>query len=112
MTNYLTTYKMNLIRDKKYDKVLKTEDIFIDDNIFSDTNPKDNSNLVDEITSDIDVNDILFEYVPIDTAYNIPPTPEPRFEFSNILLRNNKEKQSAPKKIREKYLKIGRNRGK
>ena len=103
---------MDLIGGKKYDKVLKTEDIFIDDNIFSDTNPKDNSNLVDEITSDIDMNDIFFEYVPIDAAYNIPPTPEPRFDFSNILLRNNKEKQRAPKKIREKYLKIGRNRDK
>ena len=50
------------------------EDIFIDDDIFSDTDLKDISNLNNKIKSDIDVNDSLFEHVPIDTASNVPPT--------------------------------------
>ena len=33
--------------------------------------------------------------MPIDTAYNVQPVPEPRLDFSNILLRNNKEKHKA-----------------
>ena len=39
---------------------IKTENIFIDDNTFSDTGTKDNSNLIDKIKPDIDMNDILF----------------------------------------------------
>ena len=37
-----------------------------DNHLFSDTNPKDIFDLVDLITSDIDINDILFEYELID----------------------------------------------
>ena len=39
---------------------IKTENIFIVDDIFSDAGTKDNSNLIDKIKSDIDMNDILF----------------------------------------------------
>ena len=98
-------------RREEVDDLIKTEDIFINDNIFSDTDPKDISNLIDEIKSGIDVIDILFEHVPINTASNVPLLPEPKVDFSNILLRNNKEKQGI-KKIREKYLKMGQNRDK
>ena len=78
-------------RRQEIEEVIKTEDIFIDDDIFSNNDPKDISNLIDEIKSGIDENDILFNYVPIDTASNVPPTNEPRLDFSNISLRNNKK---------------------
>ena len=68
-------------RRQEIDDIIKTEDIFIDDNIFSDTDPKDISNLLDETKSNIDVNDIFFEQVPIDTASNDPRAPEPRLYF-------------------------------
>ena len=54
------------------------EDIFIDDDVFSDTITKDVSNLIDKIKSEIDVNDILFEQMSIDTASNVPSAPEPK----------------------------------
>ena len=60
------------------------EDIFIDDDIFSNTDPKDISNLIDKIKSDIDVNNISFEHVPIDVASNVPPAPEPSLDFCKI----------------------------
>ena len=91
---------------QEIDNVVKTEDIFIDDGIFSDTDPKDISNLIDEIKSDIDVNDILFEQQihPIDTASNVPLAPEPSLDFSDILLKKNKEKhKAAQKKKKKKY---------
>ena len=37
-----------------------------DDHLFSDTDPKDIFDLVDLITSDIDINDILLEHELID----------------------------------------------
>ena len=74
--------------------VIKTEDIFFNDDIFSDTNPKNISNL--------NVNDISFKHVPIDTASNVPPALEPRLDFSNIFLRNNKVKYKAAKKNQRK----------
>ena len=40
--------------------------------------------------------------MPIDTAYNVQPVPEPRLDFSNILLRNKKEKHKAAKKKKKK----------
>ena len=40
--------------------------------------------------------------MPIDTAYNVQPVPEPRLDFSNILLRNNKEKHKAATKKKKK----------
>ena len=52
-----------------------TEDIFIDDELFSDTDTKDTKNIVGVIKQEIDVNDILFDHVAIDTMPNVPPPP-------------------------------------
>ena len=38
-----------------------------------------------------------------DTASDILPSPEPLLNFSDILLKNNKGKNKAAKKIRQKY---------
>ena len=43
--------------------------------------------------------------MPIDTAYNVQPVPEPRLDFSNILLRNNKEKHKAATNKKKKQKK-------
>ena len=51
--------------------------------------------------------------MPIDTAYNVQPVPEPRLDFSNILLRNNKEKhKAATKKKKKNKEKMRQKRGK
>ena len=73
MANYLKTYRTDLIEDKIGDTI-KTEDIFINDDLFSDTDQQDILDFVDEIRSEIDVNDTLFEHEPIDTT---PPAPLP-----------------------------------
>ena len=49
--------------------------------------------------------------MPIDTAYNVQPVPEPRLDFSNILLRNNKEKHKAATKKKKKKKKKERKCG-
>ena len=82
------------------------EDIFIDDELFSDTNTKDTKNLVDVITKETDVNDILFDHVPIDKTPNVPPPPDPSLNFSDISLPKNKGKNAAVKKISKKYKKF------
>ena len=74
------------------------EDIFVDDNLFSDTNTKDTKNLVDVITQETDVNDSLFDYVAIDTTPNVLPPPDPSLNFSDILLPKNKGKNVVAKK--------------
>ena len=68
--------------------------------------------MVDKITLDIDVNDILFEHAPIDATPGVPPEPEPRLDFSDILFKDNKKKHWEAKKIRKKYLRMGSNRDK
>ena len=50
--------------------------------------------------------------MPIDTAYNVQPVPEPRLDFSNILLRNNKEKHKAATTKKKKKEKMRQKRGK
>ena len=70
MTNYLKTYRTNLIGDK-IDFAIKTEDIFINDDLFSDTDQQDILDFVDEIRSEIDVNDTLFEHELIDTTPSV-----------------------------------------
>ena len=70
MTNYLKTYRTNLIGDK-IDYAIKTEDIFINDDLFSDTDQQDILDFVDEIRSEIDVNDTLFEHEPIDAIPSV-----------------------------------------
>lgn len=56
------------------------------------------------------MNDISFERVPIDTSANVSTTPEPRHNFSKILLKNNKGKHKTAKKIGKHYQKMGQNR--
>lgn len=58
------------------------------------------------------MNDISFERVPIDTSANVSTTPEPRHNFSKILLKNNKGKHKTAKKIGKHYQKMGQNRDK
>ena len=73
-----------------------TGDIFIDDELFSDTNTKDTKNLVDIITQEVDVNYILFDQVPIDTTPNVPPPPDLSLNFSDVF--KNKGKNTVAKK--------------
>ena len=89
-----------------------TEDIFIDDELFSDTYTKDTKNLVDVIRQETDENNILFDHEPIETTPNVPPPPDPSLDFSDILLAKNKGKNAVPKKISRKYKKIRRKKGK
>lgn len=67
--------------------------------MFSDTNTKDARNLVYIITQETDVNDILFDHVPIDTTSNVPLPPDPSLNFSDILLPKSKGKNAVAKKI-------------
>ena len=79
-----------------------TEDIFIDDELFSGINTKDSVsfiNLVDVITQETDVNDISFDHLPVDTTLNVPQPPDPSLDFLDILLPKKKEKNAAAKKI-------------
>ena len=99
-------------RRQKIDDGIKTEGIFIDDDLFSESDQKHLSDLVDKIKSEIDVNDILFEHEPIDVTPSTLPWPEPQVDFSNILFKGNKRKHRTAKRIREKYLKMGRNKSK
>ena len=82
-----------------------TEDIFIDDELFSDTDTKDTKNLVDVITLETDVNDVSLDHVPIDTTPNVPPPPDPLLNFPDILLAKNKGKNTIAKKISKKHKK-------
>ena len=66
----MKTYRTNLIGDK-IDDAIKTEDIFINDDLFSDTDQQDILDFVDEIRSEIDVNDTLFEHEPIDAIPSV-----------------------------------------
>ena len=73
--------------------------MFIDDDLFSESDQKHLSDLVDKIKSEIDVNDILFEHEPIDVTPSTLPRPEPQVDFSNILFKGNKSKRRAAKKL-------------
>ena len=86
--------------------------MFIDDGLFSETDTKNICNLVDQIKSEIDLNDILLEHEPVDTTADIAPSPEPLLNFSDILLKSNKGKNKAAKKIRQKYKNIRQNKDK
>ena len=48
-------------RRQVIDDIVKTKDIFINDDLFSDTDTRDICNLVDQIKSETDVNDVLLE---------------------------------------------------
>ena len=87
--------------------------MLIDDDLFSDNDQQDILDFVEKIRSEIDTDDILFEHEPIDASPSAQVEPEPRFHFTDILFKeNNKTKRRTAKKIREKYLKMGRNRDK
>ena len=99
--------------ETKIDDAVTTEDIFIDNGLFSDNDQQDILDIFDKIRSEMDTDDILFEHEPIDATPSAQVEPEPRFDFTDILFKeNNKNKRRKAKKIREKYLKVGRNRGK
>ena len=90
-----------------------TEDMLIDDDLFSDNDQQDILDFVEKIRLEIDTDDILFEHEPIDATPSAQVEPKPRFDFTDILFKeNNKTKRRTAKKIREKYLKMGRNRDK
>ena len=58
--------------------------------------------LVDQTKSETDANYILFEQEPVDTTPDIPPSPEPLLNFSDILQKNNKGKNKTAKKFSQK----------
>ena len=112
-TSYLMTCKIYLPdKRQEIDDIVKTEDIFIDDDLFSDTDTKDICNLVDQTKSETDVNDVLLEHDPADTTSDILPSPELLLNFSDILLKTNKGKNETAKKIRQKYKNIRQNKDK
>ena len=99
-------------RRQEIDDIVKTKDIFINDDLFSDTDTRDTCNLVDQIKSEADVNDVLLEHEPVDTTPDIPPSAEPLLDFSDILLKSNKRKNKTAKKIIQKYKNIRQNKDK
>ena len=74
------------------DDVPKTEDIFIDDELFSDADTKDIKNLVDMITMETDVNDISFDHEPVHVTPNNLLAPDPILDFSGVLLPKIRQK--------------------
>ena len=97
---------------QEIDDIAKIEDIFVDDYLFRDTDTEDVCNLVDQIKSETDANHILLEHEPVDTTPDIPRSPEPLLNFSDILLKNNKGKNRTAKKNRQKYKNIRPNQDK
>ena len=88
---------------QKIDDAITTEDIFIDDDLFSDNDQQDILDFVDKIRSEIDTDNILFEHEPMDATPSVQLEPEPRFDFTDILFKeSNKNKHRSVKKIREK----------
>ena len=86
-------------RRQKIGDAITTADRFIDDDLFSDNDQQDILDFVDKIRSDIDTNDILFEHEPIDTTPSVQVEPEPRFDFTDILFKeNNKNERRTAKK--------------
>ena len=106
-------FEREIVENILKDDAITTEDKFIDDYLFSDNDQQVILDFVDKIRSEIDTDDILFEHESIDTTPSVQVEPEPRFDFTHILSKeNNKNKRRTSKKIREKYLKMGRNRDK
>ena len=74
------------------DDAPKTEDIFIDDELFSDADTKDIKNLVDMITMETDVNEMSFDHEPVHVTPNNPLAPDPILDFFGVLLPKIKGK--------------------
>ena len=94
----------------------KTDNIFMDDELFSDTDTKDIKNLVDMIKMETDVNNILFNLELVDLTQNVPLPPDPTLDFSDVLLTKNKQvakgSNKAAKKLFKKYQKMRQNKDK
>ena len=58
-------------RRQKIDDAITTEDIFTESDLFSDNDPQDILDFVDKIRSEIDTDDILFEYEPVDATSSV-----------------------------------------
>ena len=86
----------------------ETENIFLGHKLFSDSDAKDIKNLVDIITMETDVNDILFDHEPVDVTPNVPSATDPTADFSHVLLSKNKGKIRQQKK--KKYQKMEQNK--
>ena len=59
-------------RRQKIDDAITTEYISIDDDLFSDNDQQHIIDFVDNIRSEIDTDDILFEHEPIVTTPSVP----------------------------------------
>ena len=82
------------------DDVVKTEDIFIDDDyLFDNEGTQETKNICDYVFDDIDTNDFLFENVPVDDTLNSPSPPDPLPSFPDILFSKNKSKKKALRKF-------------
>ena len=81
------------------DDVVKTEDIFIDDDyLFDNDDTQETKNICDYVLDDIDTNDVLFEHVPVDETPNYASPPNPLPSFSDVLLPKNKSKKKGRQK--------------
>ena len=89
-------------RRQKIGDAITTADRFIDDDLFSDNHQQDILDFVDKIRSDIDTNDILFEHEPIDTTPSVQVEPEPRFDFTDILFKENNKNEHRTAKNSER----------
>ena len=78
--------------------------------MFDNDNRQETKKICDYILDDTDINDVLFEYVPVDDTLNYPSPPDSLPSFSDILLPKNKSKKKAAKKIFKKYQKMRQNR--
>ena len=92
-----------LDRRQKIDDAITTENIFIDDDLFSDNDQQDILDFVDKIRSEIDTDNILFEHEPVDATPSLQVEPEPRFDLIDTLFKeSNKNKRRTAKKKSER----------
>ena len=63
------------------------------------------------ITQETDVNNILFDHVPIDTTPKVPPPPDHSLNFLDVLLPKDKWKSAVAKKkeIKKNQQKVQKN---
>ena len=98
------------------DDAPKTDDIFMDDELFCDTDTKDINNLVDMITTETDVNNIFFNLELVHLTPNVPLALDPTLDFSDVLLTKNKQavkdSNKTAKKLFKKYQKMRQNKDK
>ena len=87
----------------------ETENIFTGHKLFSDSDAKDIKNLVDIVTMETDVNDILFDHEPVDVTPNVPSATDPTAGFSHVLLSKNKGKITQRKKKKNQKMKQNKN---